>query len=102
MECERLQGFPDGWTDIGDWVDSKGKKHNGDADSPRYKAAEAHIEEIMGDDLQKMSEEEKARLVTRRLKEFDSDGYMLNIFGVSGMDVGRVPLEERAAASPAS
>lgn len=37
-EAERLQGYPDGWTDIGDWVDSKGKKHKGDADSPRYKA----------------------------------------------------------------
>lgn len=37
-ECERLQGYPDHWTDIGDWVDSKGKKHKGDADSPRYKA----------------------------------------------------------------
>lgn len=36
-ECERLQGFPDGWTDIGDWVDSKGKKHKA-TDSPRYKA----------------------------------------------------------------
>ena len=34
LECERLQGFPDGWTDIGDWVDSKGKKHKA-ADSPR-------------------------------------------------------------------
>lgn len=30
-ECERLQGYPDGWTDI------KGKKHKA-ADSPRYKA----------------------------------------------------------------
>lgn len=38
LECERLQGYPDGWTDIGDWVDSKGKKHKGDSDSPRYKA----------------------------------------------------------------
>lgn len=38
LECERLQGYPDGWTDIGDWVDSKGKKHKGEADSPRYKA----------------------------------------------------------------
>lgn len=38
LECERLQGFPDGWTDIGDWVDSKGKKHKGDSDAPRYKA----------------------------------------------------------------
>lgn len=37
LECERLQGFPDGWTDLGDWVDSKGKKHKA-ADSPRYKA----------------------------------------------------------------
>ena len=36
-ECERLQGFPDGWTDIGEWIDSKGKKHK-EADSPRYKA----------------------------------------------------------------
>lgn len=36
-ECERLQGFPDGWTDIGDWTDSKGKRRKA-ADSPRYKA----------------------------------------------------------------
>ena len=42
MECERLQGFPDGWTDIGDWVktDKHGReiKVKGSADSPRYKA----------------------------------------------------------------
>ena len=31
-ECERLQGFPDGWTDI-PW---RGKKHA--PDGPRYKA----------------------------------------------------------------
>lgn len=37
MEAERLQGFPDGWTDIGDWVDSKGKVHK-TSDSNRYKA----------------------------------------------------------------
>ena len=37
LECERLQGFPDGWTDIGEWTDTKGKKHK-EADSPRYKA----------------------------------------------------------------
>ena len=36
VECERLQGYPDGYTDIGDWIDSKGKKHKY-ADSPRYK-----------------------------------------------------------------
>ena len=37
LECERLQGFPDHWTDIGEWTDSKGKKHKA-SDSPRYKA----------------------------------------------------------------
>ena len=37
VECERLQGYPDGWTDIGEWTDTKGKKHKY-ADSPRYKA----------------------------------------------------------------
>ena len=36
-ECERLQGYPDGWTDIGEWADTKGKKHK-PADTPRYKA----------------------------------------------------------------
>lgn len=37
MECERLQGFPDGWTDIGEWTDGKGKRHK-PSDSPCYKA----------------------------------------------------------------
>lgn len=37
LECTRLQGFPDGWVDIGDWTDSKGRVHK-DADSPKYKA----------------------------------------------------------------
>lgn len=36
-ECERLQGYPDGWTDIGEWGDSKGKRRK-PADSTRYKA----------------------------------------------------------------
>lgn len=37
MECERLQGYPDGWTNIGEWLDSKGKLRKL-SDSPRYKA----------------------------------------------------------------
>lgn len=37
LECERLQGFPDGWTDIGDYTDSTGKKRK-TFDSARYKA----------------------------------------------------------------
>lgn len=37
LECERLQGYPDGWTDIGEWRDSRGKMRK-PSDSPRYKA----------------------------------------------------------------
>ena len=37
LECTRLQGYPDGWVDIGDWTDERCKKHK-DADSPKYKA----------------------------------------------------------------
>ena len=37
LECERLQGYPDGWTDIGEWTDSKGKKRQ-TSDAARYKA----------------------------------------------------------------
>ena len=37
LECERLQGYPDGWTDIGEWTDSNGKKHQ-TSDAARYKA----------------------------------------------------------------
>lgn len=38
MECERLQGFPDHWTDIGAWTDENGKLHRESSDSARYKA----------------------------------------------------------------
>lgn len=37
-ECERLQNFPDGWTNIGEWTDTKGKLHKESSDSARYKA----------------------------------------------------------------
>lgn len=37
LECERLQGFPDGWTDIGEWADTNGKIRQ-TTDSARYKA----------------------------------------------------------------
>lgn len=38
MECERLQGFPDGWTDIGAWTDTRGRLHKESSDAARYKA----------------------------------------------------------------
>ncbi len=37
LECTRLQGFPDGWVDIGDWTDTQGKVHK-EADTPKYQA----------------------------------------------------------------
>lgn len=37
LEYERLQGYPDGWTDIGKWIDDNGKKHRS-SDRSRYKA----------------------------------------------------------------
>lgn len=37
LECERLQGLPDGWTNIGDWTDSKGRTRK-TSDAARYKA----------------------------------------------------------------
>ena len=38
MECERLQAFPDNWTNLPDgWTDSNGKFHK-PSDSNRYKA----------------------------------------------------------------
>lgn len=38
LECERLQGFPDGWTNIGkEYIGTDGKKRKV-SDSARYKA----------------------------------------------------------------
>ncbi len=37
LECERLQGYPGGWTDIGTYTDSHGKERK-TSDSARYKA----------------------------------------------------------------
>ena len=37
LECERAQGFRDGWTDIGEWTDTDGKKRKC-SDTARYRA----------------------------------------------------------------
>ena len=37
LECERLQGFPDGYTDIGPWSNDKGRRRES-SDTARYKA----------------------------------------------------------------
>ena len=38
LECERLQGLPDNWTNIGAWIDENGKKRPESTDATRYKA----------------------------------------------------------------
>ena len=67
LECERLQGFPDNWTNIGEWIDSKGKKHK-DADSPRYKVLGNSIAlpfwQWMADRMVKVLKEEGVQLPT--------------------------------------
>lgn len=61
-ECERLQGFPDGWTDIGDWVDTKGKSRK-TSDGNRYKALgnsfAVPVVRWLGEMIQKVSDEEE-------------------------------------------
>ncbi len=38
LECERLQGYPDGWTDVGAWEDTNCKYRKESTDAARYKA----------------------------------------------------------------
>lgn len=38
IECERLQGYPDNWTNIGAWVGTDGKERKESSDTSRYKA----------------------------------------------------------------
>ena len=63
MECERLQGFPDGWMDIGEWRDSKGKLRK-PSDSPRYKALGNSIALLFWDFLAKRISAQYLRPVT--------------------------------------
>ena len=77
LECERLQGYPDGWTDIGDWVDSKGKKHKGDSDSPRYKA--------LGNSIATGKNSFWKFVLKRIVAQYDYDPTMASLFdGIGG------------------
>ena len=76
MEGERLQGFPDHWTDIGEWTDEKGKKHK-DADSPRYKA--------LGNSIALPFWEWMLRRMARYLPEGATLGSLFD--GISGFNV---------------
>ena len=73
LECERLDGFPDFWTDIGEWVDSKGKKRTS-ADSLRYKALGNSIALPWWD-----------RMISRLCAYYDRPVEMASLFdGISG------------------
>lgn len=76
LECERLQGFPDGWTDIGDWTDNKGKKHK-TTDSNRYKALGNSIALPFW-----------KYLLKRISAEYERDAAMASLFsGIGGFDL---------------
>ena len=76
LECERLQGFPDGWTDIGEWTDSKGKFHKESSDSARYAA--------LGNSIALPS----WFYVLSKLSEFCEEKTMASLFdGISGFNV---------------
>ena len=76
LECERLQGFPDGWTDIGEWTDSKGKLHKESSDSARYAA--------LGNSIALPS----WFYVLSKLSEFCEEKTMASLFdGISGFNV---------------
>ena len=76
LECTRLQGYPDGWVDIGDWTDEKGKKHK-DADSPKYKA--------LGNSIALPFWEWMLRRMARYLPEGATLGSLFD--GISGFNV---------------
>ena len=72
LECTRLQSYPDGWVDIGDWTDSKGKKHK-DADSPKYKALGNSIAVCCW------------RFILRNINEYCTEHTMASLFdGIGG------------------
>lgn len=67
-EAERLQGFPDDWTDIGEWTDSKGKVHKTVSDQNRYRAIGNSLAlpfwQWLLDRIEKVQEEETGRPAT--------------------------------------
>ena len=75
LECERLQGFPDGWTDIGEYTDTNGKKCKS-SDASRYKA--------LGNSIALPS----WKWVLKRLcANYERDATMCSLFdGIGGFD----------------
>ena len=76
LECERLQGFPDRWTDIGEYIDTKGKKCK-TSDAARYKA--------LGNSIALPS----WKFILKRLcANYERDATMASLFdGISGFCV---------------
>ena len=86
MECERLQGYPDGWTDIGEWRDNKGKLRK-PSDSPRYKALGNSIALPFWDFLAKRISAQYIRPITMG-SLFDGMAIIAALF--NGVDVDRM------------
>ena len=78
-----LEPFPDHWVDIGEWVDSKGKKHK-ETDAPKYKA--------LGNSIALPFWKWLCRNIVNKIKEANRDLYytptMGSLFaGIGGFDL---------------
>lgn len=72
LEAERLQGYPDGWTDIGDWTDSKGRVRKS-SDAARYR--------VLGNSIALSY----WRVMLSRLIRYCREGTMASLFdGIGG------------------
>lgn len=51
LECERLQGFPDGWTEIGEWDEEKQERFYIGTDGKRKKVTDSARYKALGNSI---------------------------------------------------
>lgn len=51
LECERLQGFPDGWTEIGEWDEEKQERYYIGTDGKRKKVTDSARYKALGNSI---------------------------------------------------
>ena len=51
LECERLQGFPDGWTEIGEWDEEKQERYYADTEGKRKKVTDSARYKALGNSI---------------------------------------------------
>jgi DNA (cytosine-5)-methyltransferase 1 len=51
LECERLQGFPDGWTEVGEWDEEKQERYYIGTDGKRKKVSDSARYKALGNSI---------------------------------------------------